>query len=127
MTWLLLRHERRPTCTTRGCSKAVLAHAGVEWSGSDRQDIGEGHAITFYTFYTHHAGGLRAGLIDWHSKPDGSECKGSILFDTPENVDISDKAKWQVVSMDPLHLEPSLLCRTCGDHGWIRNGKWVKA
>jgi hypothetical protein len=26
-----------------------------------------------------------------------------------------------------LTLSPSLLCMRCGDHGFIRNGKWVKA
>lgn len=34
---------------------------------------------------------------------------------------------WTLVSLEPLHLEPSLLCRACGDHGFIRDGKWVPA
>lgn len=33
----------------------------------------------------------------------------------------------QVVSQDPLHLEPSLLWRCCGRHGFLRDGKWVPA
>lgn len=34
---------------------------------------------------------------------------------------------WTLVSLEPLHIEPSLLCGVCGDHGFIRNGKWVPA
>jgi hypothetical protein len=30
----------------------------------------------------------------------------------------------QLVSLDPLHLEPSLIL-PCGVHGWIRGGAWV--
>jgi hypothetical protein len=33
----------------------------------------------------------------------------------------------QLVSAEPLHLEPSLLWRCCGRHGWIRGGRWVPA
>lgn len=34
---------------------------------------------------------------------------------------------WDVLSRDPLTLAPSLLCRICGHHGFIREGKWVPA
>lgn len=31
-----------------------------------------------------------------------------------------------ITSHDPLHVEGSLLCPAgCGDHGFIRQGKWV--
>jgi len=32
-----------------------------------------------------------------------------------------------LVSEDPLHIEPSILCRACGDHGFIRDGRWQPA
>lgn len=32
-----------------------------------------------------------------------------------------------LLSYEPLHLEPSLLYPCCDLHGWIRNGKWVSA
>lgn len=32
---------------------------------------------------------------------------------------------WTLHSLDPLHIEPSLLCRACGAHGFIRGGRWV--
>ena len=34
---------------------------------------------------------------------------------------------WKVECIDPLTLSPSLLCRSCGFHGFIRNGNWVTA
>lgn len=46
--------------------------------------------------------------------------KGAIEAVLGSNIPV-----WDLVSEDPLHVEPSLLCRTCGDHGWIRNGLWV--
>lgn len=33
----------------------------------------------------------------------------------------------EVVTADPLTLTPSLLCDTCGLHGFIRDGRWVPA
>ena len=35
--------------------------------------------------------------------------------------------EWTIESEQPLTLSPSLLCRACGHHGWIRDGKWVDA
>jgi hypothetical protein len=34
---------------------------------------------------------------------------------------------WRVVSKEPLTISPSLLCRRCGHHGFIRAGRWVPA
>jgi hypothetical protein len=33
----------------------------------------------------------------------------------------------ELVSREPLHLEPSLLWRCCGLHGFVRNGTWIPA
>lgn len=32
--------------------------------------------------------------------------------------------RWRLESLDPLTLSPSLLCRICGTHGFIRSGRW---
>lgn len=32
-----------------------------------------------------------------------------------------------LVSREPLHLEPSLIWPCCGLHGWIRSGLWTPA
>lgn len=34
---------------------------------------------------------------------------------------------WDLLSLDPLTLSPSLLCQRCGRHGFIRDGRWVPA
>lgn len=34
---------------------------------------------------------------------------------------------WDLISEEPLTLSPSLLCRACGHHGFIRGGKWIPA
>lgn len=74
----------------------------------------------------------RYGLIVEHpSAKDGTPCMGGIKFDTPEVRALDAVAPpgsfvgavWQVVSFDPIHVEPSLLC-SCGDHGFIRGGLW---
>lgn len=56
-----------------------------------------------------------------HYKPDGSFCHQGFIATHYENPDLG----WQLVSLDPLTLAPSLLCRVCGTHGFIRDGKWM--
>ncbi len=68
----------------------------------------------------------KAGVFVWHRKPDGSWCASAIHFDTLP-TEVQTGPRWHLVQADPLSCTPSLLCRRCGDHGWIRDGKWVKA
>lgn len=90
----------------------------------DGMDIGHDQTVVRYV----NSDEVWVGLIHFHPKPDGSRCNGgAILFDIPENDNVPDRAKWQVVSLDPLRLEPSLLCTVCGNHGFIRAGRWVPA
>ena len=43
-------------------------------------------------------------------------------------IDLVSGTKHRLVSEDPLHLEPSILCPAgCGDHGYVRDGVWVTA
>lgn len=67
------------------------------------------------------------GAIISHAKPDGSTCEGSILFDCDASrMAFVGQDRWTVESWEPLTLSPSLLC-SCGDHGFVREGKWVPA
>lgn len=82
------------------------------------------------------AAGLPGKQDDWvgglirHPMPDGSTCTASILFDTPrarvyKKHSDGDKCQfWGVTSLDPLDINPSLVCH-CGDHGFIREGRWI--
>lgn len=69
------------------------------------------------------------GAIVYHPRPDGAgQCASHIYFDLPGIEAIAaDRARWQLHSLEPLHVEPSLLCRACGDHGFIRAGRWEPA
>lgn len=70
------------------------------------------------------------GAILYHFKQDGSECMGSIHFtgDVQRKIEPAHPS-WTVDSWEPLTISPSVLCRAegCGDHGFIREGKWVPA
>jgi hypothetical protein len=85
-------------------------------------DIGGGVRIKYFA-----RRGVRAGLIESHPGRDGVRCTGVVTFDVPATADVKGRARWTVVSDEPLTLSPSLLCRTCGHHGFIREGRWVDA
>ena len=86
-------------------------------------DLGSGHGYSRYV----NEDEQWIGIIDHHLKPDGKPCGGgAVLFDVPANA-YASVDKWTLVSEEPFHLEPSLLCRLCGDHGFIREGRWVPA
>lgn len=83
----------------------------------DKLDLGYGHVFEVVV-------NQDDALIGWlHTHPDArnldvlcqSFCAVQPLSDAPVHT---------VVSIDPLTLEPSLKCRTCGAHGHVRNGKW---
>jgi hypothetical protein len=86
-------------------------------------DLGAG-VVAWYTRYGTHE---RAGLIERHPRPDnGQPCEGGVLFDLPGIREaFPSRPVWQVLSADPLTLAPSLLCRVCGRHGFIRDGRWA--
>lgn len=70
----------------------------------------------------------KAGAIIRHRKANGRFCESAIHFDVPEmRRGWPDGTFWQVQQWAPLTLTPSLLCRICGDHGFITDGKWVPA
>lgn len=81
--------------------------------------------------------GERVGVHYSHPMPNppvpGRRCMGGIIFDTPEaRAAIPEhfargSGVWQLHSLDPLDVSPSLLCVTCGHHGFIRQGAWVEA
>lgn len=84
-------------------------------------DLGGGHRFTFAVDAT----GKRVGGIHEHPRKNGpgadgeTECGGAITF-----RGCGDGSQWDLIQEDPLTLSPSLLCRRCGSHGFIRNGRW---
>ncbi len=77
---------------------------------------------------------VEVGFILAHDKrPDDEACRhldaceGAIWYACAPGSDRRrERPVWTLVSRDPLHLEPSVACH-CGDHGFIRDGKWVRA
>jgi hypothetical protein len=93
-------------------------------------ELGHEHSMTYATRYGHES--EHVGVIVSHPlRPDDDvcawlgHCHGWVEFDIPVNA-ADTGAKWTVESADPLTLSPSLLCH-CGDHGFIRDGRWVPA
>lgn len=69
----------------------------------------------------------RIGATVRHRTPQGEWCLGGILFDCEQTRrGWPDRPMWTVESWEPLTVSPSLLCH-CGDHGFIRSGRWVAA
>lgn len=71
--------------------------------------------------------GVLAGVAYNHACPDGTECPGGKGSWIPVKSDASDLDGWDLVSEKPLTLSPSVLCRVCSHHGFIRDGMWVPA
>ena len=100
-------------------------------------DLGDGHTLEFTSWnpdrelnpqYVHLPDVERFGATIEHVKPDGETCMSAVTFDAPVARELLPGAAiWQVESWEPLTLSPSLLCRRCGDHGFIKEGKWVRA
>lgn len=68
------------------------------------------------------------GAIVVHRRPDdGTWCEGYVRFDVPGQSREPNGPRWQVESTEPLTLAPSLLCRACDHHGFVREGRWVPA
>lgn len=87
-------------------------------------DIGTDHRIVHADYQ-----GEPAGLTVWHRKQDGAWCCGWVSFNGSAWVkSFGGRVQgWDVQQRAPLTLSPSILCRVCGDHGFIREGRWVKA
>lgn len=102
--------------------------SGTPYEGrEDEFDLGSGSSFTWFT-----SKGQIAGLIEHHPKPGadapGLYCGGYIAWVAADGI----TPKHQLISGGPgdeehLTISPSLLCRTCGNHGFIRDGRWVVA
>jgi hypothetical protein len=88
-----------------------LVHAG-------KLDLGYGHIFEAVL-------GSDEQLIGWlHTHPDARSLEGMLCQSFCAVRPLNGTPIHQVVSVDPLTLMPSLLCRTCGAHGHVTNGKW---
>lgn len=82
-------------------------------SQDPRLEIGHGVAVQ-----VRRIDGEIAGVAYWHP------CHG---YNVEGWVPVATPGGWDLVSEEPLTLSPSLLCRACGHHGFVRDGRWVPA
>ena len=96
----------------------------LNWQGVD---IGHGVSIELRRLHDPNATPGNpppvVGVAYRHPNGKSGECEGWVPF---KDRYIEGQG-WDVLSEEPLTLSPSLLCRTCGHHGFIRNGQWVPA
>lgn len=92
----------------------------------DEIDLGDGHRMIF----TSYKGEKRVGANVAHPPVEG-KCGGEsfVVFEGRAWAQTFEGgiATWKVEADEPITLSPSLLCRACGDHGFVRNGQWVRA
>jgi hypothetical protein len=95
---------------------------------------GDGHHLDFGNGVTarwlvHGDDPTRVSLIETHTNnATGKTCYGSVMFDLPYvRRAFPGSHVWAVESWEPLTVSPSVLCRECGHHGFIREGRWVPA
>ena len=91
-------------------------------------DIGSDHFIRFSSYQDDD----KTGITVLHKDKSGATCRGWVAFrgGAWEKAFVASAQPiqaWDVQSLDPLTISPSVLCRACGDHGFIRDGKWVCA
>jgi hypothetical protein len=103
-------------------------------------DLGYDHYLKFYCWkpcrdlnpqYDKIPDIEKAGAIITHKSKNGDgDCTSGVTFDSEDARKIQITSRdhyWKVESWEPLTLSPSLLCLSCGDHGFIREGRWVPA
>jgi hypothetical protein len=102
----------------------------------ERLDLGDGHTGEFVQWapdrelnpqHAHLPDVEKYAMLIFHQNWAGGDCVGMVTFagDVQSKVD-PHHATWDVQSREPLTISPSVLC-SCGDHGFIRDGRWVRA
>ncbi|MFD6294520.1 hypothetical protein ACFWFU_06915 [Streptomyces sp. NPDC060235] len=104
---------------------------------SDTLDLGNGHTLQFLGWHPDRelnpqVAGVpdvdRYAAVIEHPAPSGGTCAGGVTFDSDVARFVEPhKQMWTVDSWEPLTLSPSVLCLRCGDHGFVRDGRWVVA
>lgn len=108
--------EQARELEARWNSEAAEREAGED--GLEVLDLGYNHRAILTSLRS--KPGYWGAIIE-HLTPAGEPCDGAISW----NED--DRVHWTLHSLYPLTVSPSILCPTCKDHGFIRNGKWDPA
>lgn len=66
--------------------------------------------------------GALEGIVEVHTNAHGDECVGAVPFNMLRKPNFMYTGEWPNIS-----VTPSILCKRCMNHGYIRDGKWVPA
>jgi hypothetical protein len=96
-----------------------------------------GHGFSYTVFWADEAKTIPLGVAEYHGcekrqGKDWPDAPALLPFDVPAAADwhkgrdpkYGPGPKWQLVQLDPLTVAPSILCRGCGLHGYLRAGRW---
>ena len=96
-----------------------LENPPSEWAGVGARPLGG----DVYWWYDPAAESVLRSILVWHWCPRWPQ-----ISEAPDGKWIAaNVAAHDLVSIDPLHLDPSLLWECCGKHGWVRAGAWSDA
>lgn len=85
-------------------------------TGEDRRDLGHNVIARMHT--CSHSDDWSGAIVEFHDQE--PSCDGAISW-CPE----CSGNTWNLISLDPLHIEPSVACSTHPHHhGFIRQGRW---
>ena len=82
-------------------------------------DLGDGEHFTGWTSH---------GDLWWVHRCDGDSYRGDAPWRWAiARIDVTSGTKHELRKRLPIYVGGSILCVACGDHGFINDGKWVKA
>jgi hypothetical protein len=106
--------------TTTGALDVLLGERMDDWPygwSEGWTDLGDGHLIRALI----NTKGEPSGWLEFHRNAQGEWCGGGLY-----RKGHGDGApEWDVESEDPLTLSPSIQCRDCSNHGYVKQGRWV--
>ena len=88
-------------------------------------DLGDGHWIDWTSYHGQRCGGI---ITHTTTKNEAGLCSGSFWTDSRYHIDCGKQGPvWKMAGTDEKPtFTPSFLC-ACGDHGFVRDGKWIRA
>ena len=101
-------------------------------------DLGDGHWLDWLVAAADDDTRVGAIITNTTDKTESGLCFGSVDWapttwarEHPEKLSDHERnrSRWTLHGATDEHLtiSPSVLCHECGDHGFIRDGKWIRA
>lgn len=121
---------------------------GVDLYGMDfdayKGEHDAGHGFSYTLLYADEARTKPVAVAEYHKcevrtgrrhpdDPDDFDAAAILPLNVPEAADwhkgrnpkFGPGPKWDLVQAEPLTVAPSILCRACGLHGFLRAGRWA--